>query len=45
MVSSRSVLEDVASRWAWACIDILSRVELELGDDAGEMRPHGRSRD
>jgi hypothetical protein len=25
-------------------MDILSRVELELGDDAGEMRPHSRSR-
>ena len=36
--------EDVASGVALCRIDFLSRVVLELGNDAGEMRPHGKIR-
>ena len=36
--------EDVASDVALCRIDFLSRVVLELGNDAGEMRPHGKIR-
>ena len=36
--------EVVASGVALYRIDFLSRVVLELGNDAGEMRPHDKSR-
>jgi hypothetical protein len=34
--------EDVASWLPCYRSDFLSRVELELGNDEGEMRPHGQ---